>query len=80
MFYYLTLNGTKIGDNVVFAREPGNSFNPSRVKVGPFAGVVYTFLLIIMKGSHVYYKSVSDTARKLARASAVYFAYYIIIT
>ena len=31
MFYYLTSNGARVGDNVVFARE---LFDPSCVKVG----------------------------------------------
>ena len=34
MFYYLTSNGARVGDNVVFAREPGNLFDHSYRKDG----------------------------------------------
>ena len=34
MFYYLTSRGTRVWDDVVFVREPGNPSDPSCVKVG----------------------------------------------
>ena len=34
MLYYLTSNSARVGDNVVFVREPRNPFDPSCVKVG----------------------------------------------
>ena len=34
MFYFLTSNGARVGDNVVFAREPGNLFDLGFMKVG----------------------------------------------
>ena len=34
MFYYLTSNDARVGDNVVFVREPGNPFDPKCVIVG----------------------------------------------
>ena len=34
MFYYLTSNGARVGNNVVFVRDPGNPFDPSYMKVG----------------------------------------------
>ena len=78
MFYYVTSNGARVGDNVVFVTEPGNSFDHSCVKVGLSRDSCFW-----SSGgqSHIYYKSVRDSARK-SRASAVYFCvlhnYYII--
>ena len=38
-FYYLTSNGARVVDNVLFAREPGNPFDHSYVREGwPFVG------------------------------------------
>ena len=34
MFFYLISSGARVGDNIVFVREPGNPFNLSCVKVG----------------------------------------------
>ena len=33
MFYYLTSKGARVGDNVVFMREAGNTFDPACMKV-----------------------------------------------
>ena len=62
MFYYLTSNGAREGDNVVFVREPGNLFDPSCVKVGLSQDrCVYTFWGVFRDQSCVYYKFVRDS-------------------
>ena len=48
------------GDNVVFARESCNLFDPSCVKFVLSRTDVYTFLGVFRGQSRVYYKSVSD--------------------
>ena len=72
-------SGARERDNVVIVRVPGNLFNPSCVKVGLSRTGMYTFLGVFRGHSHVYYKSVRDSARK-SSVNAVYFAYYTIIT
>ena len=47
MIYFLSSNNARVGDNVVFVREPGNSFNPKCVKFGLSRdSCVYVFLVI----------------------------------
>ena len=46
MFYYLTPNGSRVGDYVVFVREPGNPFDPSFIKLAFRGTAVCTFLVI----------------------------------
>ena len=60
MLYYLTSNGSRVGDNVVFVREPGNLFDPSCVK----DSCVYVFLSFTGQ-SCVYYKSVKGLCSKV---------------
>ena len=47
MIYFLSSDDARVGDNVVFVREPGNPFNPKRVKFGLSRdSSVYIFLVI----------------------------------
>ena len=71
MFYYLTSSGARVGDNVVFSREPDKPFDPSCVKVG-HSRTVCIHLWSSGGQSRVYYKAVRDSAQ-ISRASAVYF-------
>ena len=74
MLYYLTSNGSRVGDNVVFVREPGNLFDPSCVK----DSCVYVFLSFTGQ-SCVYYKSVKGLCSNNQSKCSV-FAYYTNIT
>ena len=47
MFYYLNSNNATVGDNVVFVREPGNSFNPKCLKFGlSWVSCVHIYLVL----------------------------------
>ena len=61
----------RAGYNVVFVKEPCNLFDPSCVKVDLSRTGVYTFLGVFRGQSHVYYKSIRDSARKSSEMQSI---------
>ena len=79
MFYSLTSNGSRVGDNVASEREPSNLFNPSYVKFGLSRNnCVYDFGHLKAKIASIIHP-LGTWLDKPGQVQCI-FAYYTIIT